>query len=399
MQPMTIATILDLVRRGKNIDDLLPAADDNLEIRQQILEDAAELGPIVPHVGLDFWSLPDDVLAEQNVLKPLIDTVAFAEENWGEAVMGHMSFRELIDSAVVPEWIVEGVLPYPSLSFLYSQPKAGKTTMLLSWLEIMIDGGEWAGRAVEKAKVLYLTEEGGATISEAVAHIGLDVDGPHRVFPIERIRTDWNWNMVLVRAGLAAQKTGCKVVVIDTMMVWAQGEDGNAYGEMTALMRAARACASIFSLTVLLVHHDRKGRGGDIDSALGSTALVGGPDHLMHLRKDTDDIDKRYLNMNSRFRGARDISFRLHEDGQYREASSGGTTLQIDRLDKAFEASEDGYVTRALIMRVNGVTRDVARIVIKQGINNGRIEKVGEGNETRYRQIATSLAPDDYLPC
>lgn len=393
MQMMTIATILDMVRRGHDLDELLPAADDNLEIRQQILEDAAELGPIVRPVSLEFGALVDDTAAEHSILKPLIDAVGFAADHWDETVLDHMSFKELIDSAVTPEWIIDGVLPYPSLSFLYSQPKAGKTTMLLSWLRAMEQGGEWAGREVSEAKVLYLTEEGGATIGEGVEHTGLDPAGQHRVFPIERIKTDWGWPMVLVRAGMAAQKINAKVIVIDTMMVWAQGDDGNAYGEMTALMRSARAAASIFSLTILLVHHDRKGKGGDIDSALGSTALVGGPDHLMHLRKDKDDADKRHLNMNSRFRGAENISVRLHADGTYAEGTGGGTTLMADRLNAAFELSGGEPVTRKQIMDANNISRDQARSVIKSGIENGRIEQIGEGNDTRYRNIASNIMP------
>ena len=232
-------------------------------------EQLLQAGLPIQQVSLHIGDLIDDVVYEQSILQGMVQTVQYLAQS--QPILEPMTAREFVDSAPVPEWIIEGLLPSPATVMIHSPPKVGKTTMLVDWLVKMQTGDEWAGREVQQTNVLYLTEEGGATMGEAFEHMDFDLDGPHRFLPSLNAKSDWTWQNILTRAGLYAREHGFNCIVIDTVGVWSSmggiGGDNNDYGDATNLMRLARAAVHLFGITIILVHHDRKSGGGDIGYA------------------------------------------------------------------------------------------------------------------------------------
>lgn len=356
-----------------------------------------------PIVNLHPNDFVDITLAAQSAIRRARDSVIGEYRYDRIPVMEPMTARELIDSAPVPDWIIEGVLPSPSCSLLYSQAKAGKTTMLVSWLKHMQDGSPWAGRQVKQTTALYLTEEGGATMGMTFQHMGLDLDGPHLFLSDVRAGEDWTWENTLARACLYAVLWEIDLIIIDTLMVWAKASDSNSYTEMIQLMRAARAAVHEFGVTVLMVHHDRKGHSSDIEAALGSTALVGGPDHLIHFTKSDDN--KRRLNFDSRYRQRdqdgkflplHDMAVRLTEDGTY-EATvlSAGYEGEIRN---AFKKSGKTRLQTSELMVILNMSRGKIRTRTKSGVENGWLVQIESGNDTAYElndELTFGTGPDD----
>ena len=145
-------------------------------------------------------------------------------------------------------WLVEGLLPSGAVTVITGHSKSGKTTLLFSWLKTMEQGGEWCGLAVEPGLAWIYSEEGSHTISEVMDATGLGEDTPHVYTQIsDRGQLDWDllcaaiaeevsniqslWGQVV--EGDPSPPEAPRVIVIDTIAVWAEMDDWNSYGRVT----------------------------------------------------------------------------------------------------------------------------------------------------------------------
>jgi AAA domain len=60
------------------------------------------------------------------------------------------------------EWLVEGVLPMRGFGLVYGKPRSFKSFTALDLVLHVAQGLMWAGKRVEKGKVLYIAAEGAA---------------------------------------------------------------------------------------------------------------------------------------------------------------------------------------------------------------------------------------------
>lgn len=179
--------------------------------------------------------------------------------------------------AIVPNWLYEG------LGLLVSNPKVGKSTLILQIAVAAATGGEMWGEKVPRAKVLMIDLETNdrrlRRKLEQAAAIGIE---PGWLL----YSTQWPRGLpgVDAIANTVDADPQIKLVVIDTLQRFRDAAGGrqNAYAaDYEALAPLQQVCKERPGLAIVCVHHKRKTAGDDpIDSINGSAAIAGACDWL-----------------------------------------------------------------------------------------------------------------------
>ena len=101
---------------------------------------------------------------------------------------------------------------------------------------------------------------------------------------------------------MSAQPEGerCNLVVVDTLGYWSSAQDWNDYATAAGALRPVTALAERTDAAVLLVHHDRKEGGDEVDSVSGSHAIAGNVSSVAKLSRDPELETARVVNISSR---------------------------------------------------------------------------------------------------
>lgn len=189
-----------------------------------------------------------------------------------------------------PKWIIPDILP-EGVTTLVAPPKIGKSWLALDVAITTSIGGVVLNRRVPKIGSLYLSLEDNARRLQhrIVKQTSLE-DLP--VIPRDcHITTAWPCDgerFVYLHNYIEANPE-IKVIIVDTLMRFAPVRDGNDYAQTTAVFAAIRRFAEDRGVSLLIVHHARKGSqegGGDyIDGVLGSTGIAGGSDATISITR------------------------------------------------------------------------------------------------------------------
>ena len=302
--------------------------------------------------------------------------------------MRSFSIAELLASVVTPGWLIDGILPDTGLTMIHGAAKVGKTTILMSWLKALERDGEWAGKASVGTPVLYLSEEGGNTLAEPIEEMHLDHDSHHLIAPIEYAPEGWDWIATLAHATLHAAAVGARLIIIDTMQVWAGVEDTNSYAETTTIMMVARAASRVSELPILLTHHDRKAGGNEVDSAMGSAGLVAGPDHIIKL-SGQKGTDLRELHLVSRFCSSEKSLTLTLANGVFSTTGETAESRTVESIELAYIGAHAAALFTAKELADKWkVPLGTAKGTIKRGIETGQLTEyppeTGEGRAKKY---------------
>lgn len=240
---------------GKDLADVLCAAEDGGDALAQLLADAAPAEPA---------------------------TVEPSGEAPNTPAIRFLSPEEL-RATVPPEppWRLHGYLAAGALTVLAGKPKAGKSTLALAISRAVstarVTG--FLGHAIDGGPVVYVSEEGASTLAHKLA-------GDLRVATRETAWPRPEWPAMVAAAVEEANRVDAALVVIDTFAFWAAlGQDAEKdAGAVQAAMEPLVAATSA-GLAVLLVAHSRKGGGEDGEGLRGSTALAGAADIVLELER------------------------------------------------------------------------------------------------------------------
>lgn len=180
-------------------------------------------------------------------------------------------------------WLWKGFLVRNEITLFSALWKSGKTTMLAHLLRTFEEGGEFLGYPVRPARVLYVTEEHEGRWAERRDKLGLKDHLEFLVRPFKgKPRTD-AWEMFLgYLTGLIAAKS-YDLVVMDTLAnLWPVKDENDASAMQSALMPMHSV---VENAALLLVHHTRKGDGGEATASRGSGALTGFVDTILEFRR------------------------------------------------------------------------------------------------------------------
>ncbi len=220
-------------------------------------------------------------------------------------------------------WLWHGYLGAGMVTLLTSQWKSGKTTLISILLQRMGQGGQLAGLDVAPGKAAVISEEGLSDWNGRCRKLAM---GDHvsffcRPFANKPRRAQWQG---LLDAMLELRHTeGLDLVVIDSLSVFLPGHNENAAAAIVESLLPLSALRDL-GVSVLLVHHPKKGATVKGQAARGSGALASFVDILMeknwHGKPDESDRRRR-LN-----------AFSRHEDTHRRllvELSADGTDYLV----------------------------------------------------------------------
>jgi hypothetical protein len=191
-------------------------------------------------------------------------------------------------------WIWHGYLASAAVTLLTSQWKAGKTTLTSVLLARMKAGGNLAGLPVAAGRAVVVSEEAPehwhrrARTLDFGDHVGWYCR-PFR----DRPRTA-DWLSLIDRIAEAHALRPLSLVVIDPLAAFLPaGSENDATCVLAALLPLQRLTG--IGLSVLVLHHPRKGRVRSGQAARGSGALSGYADILIEMRwyANPADVDRR----------------------------------------------------------------------------------------------------------
>jgi hypothetical protein len=214
--------------------------------------------------------------------------------------------RDLDNQCFTPlTWLWHGYLGPGKVTLLTSQWKSGKTTLLSLLLARMQHGGQLLGLAVAAGKAFVISEESQADWRERFGRLGIrdNVDLLCRPFTAQPGMD--GWLALLDTAAAMHHRAGCDLVVIDSLACFLPAHSENSAGALleclTPLQRLSAA-----GMSVLLLHHPRKGKTLAGQAARGSGALPSFVDIIIEMGHyaHPDDLDRR----------RRLVAFSRHDD-------------------------------------------------------------------------------------
>jgi hypothetical protein len=189
-----------------------------------------------------------------------------------------------------PKWIVPDILP-EGFCILAGNPKLGKSWLALNVCLAVASGGVALGTVrVEQGDVLYmgLEDTQRRLQSRLRKMLARDVAPPRLQIATEWARLD-EGGIQKLSAWLEAHPAA-RLIVIDTLQKIKQAGrmGGNLYGEDYASVGAVKALADRYGVAIVVVHHRRKGLGGedDLEAVSGSYGLTGAADSILSLKRE-----------------------------------------------------------------------------------------------------------------
>ncbi|MDR1904306.1 MAG: AAA family ATPase [Treponema sp.] len=202
-----------------------------------------------------------------------------------------LSFADICRTEYEPlHWIVDAVIP-EGVTLLFAPPKKGKSILATHLADAVASGGRAFGTIpVKKRDILYLAlEDRGRRIKDRLLRQGSEQ--PDNAFCVTM--KEWNGGGIAELDRYKKARPSIELVIIDTLGIFAPSDDNNAYSENYRLVSAIHRWATKNSVSVILVHHSRKGSNrneGEAwqDEMMGSQGISGAVDTLIFLhKKDT----------------------------------------------------------------------------------------------------------------
>jgi hypothetical protein len=217
------------------------------------------------------------------------------------------------------KWFVRGLIPAEQVTIFSALPKAGKTTWLAHLLKACGEGGTFCGQEVRAGKVVYVTEESETIWAERRDKLGIGDHCEAVLRPFRLKPTMPQWSAWLQQLTLSLEDAPADLVVIDTLSKLWPVQNENDASEVTAALMPLLEVSYGLKITVLLVHHLRKGDGLESTQTRGSGGITAAVDSILELRRynpgDRKDR-RRVLSCDARYDDRLDeVVVELSEDG------------------------------------------------------------------------------------
>jgi hypothetical protein len=194
-------------------------------------------------------------------------------------------FNWILENEPPPRsWIIPDLIPDKGLTILLGGSKIGKSWLSLQMAYSVAAGTYALGKIpVEQKNVLYIDlEESWELVHDRALSLQLQKLSGEGCLSI---CTSYPSNNVKVLQSYLCQRPETKFVIIDTMQKLLRIENLNDYAEVVAKMSPVKELADMYGVSILMLHHTRKGGGADnwTDDGLGSQAIVGTADNIIKL--------------------------------------------------------------------------------------------------------------------
>jgi RecA-family ATPase len=155
------------------------------------------------------------------------------------------------------EWLVEDVLPLRGFGLIYGKPRSFKSFTALNVALHVVLGDSWAGKRVEKGKVVYIAAEGAAGMRKRVEAYKRKHNIPRGDFALIEAAPNLgigDGDLSALIAAVESAGIAPVLIVIDTASKSIGAAEENGAG-MAAFVGNAEKLARHFDCLVLGVHH------------------------------------------------------------------------------------------------------------------------------------------------
>jgi hypothetical protein len=191
---------------------------------------------------------------------------------------------QLRDEDPERDWLWRGWISRGGITLLSALWKTGKTTLLAHLLKALEAGGDFCGHSVVPGRVLYVTEESQKRWAKRRDRLGLKDHIEFQVRPFAARPRREDWRRFLDYLCDIQGRRAFDLLVFDTLSnLWPVRDENDAAQVQEALMPLQPLAGQDAGL--LLVHHMRKGDGGEATAARGSGALPAFVDTVLEFRR------------------------------------------------------------------------------------------------------------------
>lgn len=194
-----------------------------------------------------------------------------------------MDFNWILSQTPSPKkFLIQDILPSKGLHILLGANKLGKSWLCLQWAYSLSAGNHVLGKIpVGKTKVLYIDlEETWELVHERAKFLNLQ---PLQSNELTICTTCPPNNLKALLQYVSTQGVG--LVIIDTMQKFLNIKDLNDYPQTVAALAPLKELADQLDISILLIHHTRKGNGSEdwTSDGLGSTGITASCDTILKL--------------------------------------------------------------------------------------------------------------------
>ncbi len=302
---------------------------------------------------------------------------------------------ELAD-APPTDWVAKPYIAAGVITDIVGAAKAaGKSTLLQHMVRAILDGTPFLGEPTRKGEVLYLSEEKDSTLKPALERAGLLRPDLYILQWSQIWSKPWPETARELRATVKELKVS--LVIVDTFAQFAPEAEAEAETGLAAL-RPLQLLAND-GVAVVLVRHERKAGGSVGKAGRGTTAIPGGVDIMLHLRRRSGRASPvRVLSALSRFPETPEETLIELTDKGYIKKDKAGDELNAARdkllthisqlTDSLAHASpEDQRVqthaklTSAALAKDSGIARLLCQKALESLVKDGSLSVNGDGKK------------------
>jgi hypothetical protein len=200
-------------------------------------------------------------------------------------------------------WLVEDFLPLDGVAIISGRPKVGKGVLCRNLAVAVARGLPFFGHTTTAGPVLFFSlEDRPRDVQDHFRRLKVESGTPLH-FHFGRAPRE-----AVAQIRTLAEQHHPVLIVIDTLFKVARVKDSSAYNEVQDVLEDLLDLARELPCFVVLVHHSPKGSDDrdPIDAPLGSTAIAGMADVLLHLTRSRDG--RRLLSANYRAGAGKDLA-------------------------------------------------------------------------------------------
>ena len=271
------------------------------------------------------------------------------------------------------EWLWEGILPAGGLSLLVAKPKVGKTTLAFNLALAVAKGKDFLGRKTKQSAVVYLAlEEKKSEIRKKLKSLADTPEGIRFHFgsaPEKAIQE--------VRALIQETKAG--LLVVDVLQKFCRIKDLNDYAQVTNTLEPLMAMAREENCHILLTHHAGKADRQDGDEILGSTALLGGVDTSIHIKKR--DKRRTFFTIQRYGEDTPETVIELKPDGSLEAVGSKQEVEIEETVPLVLDALDGERLTEKEIWDKVEKKHDLSARALRVLLDRGQVNRTGSGKK------------------
>ena len=280
-----VAAEIDKVAKSVKVLDLTKIMPD--------LPDKGDISDVIAHLG------PEATLTKLAELEAVTDEwVPFTmSEPDMFTQFGFYSVPDLTDEEKLPpEFIVDGMIPV-GMTILAGAPKIRKSFLALQLAIAVATGNKFLGRDTKKCDVVYFDLEGSKSrISNRADRMSISI--PRNVYITNAVTDKISGKLVDQLRVLHHQHPEIRLVIIDTLSrsrgrIKSTG-GANAYDADVELLEPVQRMAIEENISLLFVHHHKKGASFMADSfeqMSGTMGISGSADCVLNLTTEGKRFD------------------------------------------------------------------------------------------------------------